>query len=206
MVKKMNIYSSKINSLKEKYTKDLAIKNNIQKTINEFNYKIFECDNKINLCDKSSLILSSISLEAKKAVTSFLEDLVTDALTFISSKDYKFKIEIDDSGKTVKCDFYIEENIDGTISKQKPEDSCGGGFVDIISTTLRYAYINLYNNPRLSGFIILDEPGKMISSEMSVKFGEFIKNIGEEFNRQTIMITHNDNIATMSDKVEVITK
>lgn len=202
----MSAIRSKLENLKKKYTTDLAIKNNIQKTINDYNMMIIDLEEKINLCDKSSMVLNNVSLDAKKSVTAFLEEVVTDALQFISGGDYSFKIEIDDTGKTTKCEFYIEEKVGEEISKQKPEDSCGGGFVDIISTTLRYAYLNLYNNPRLCGPIILDEPGKMISSEMSIKFGEFIKKLGDEFDRQTIMITHNDNITAIADNVEVVVK
>ena len=202
----MTTIRSKLDNLKKKYTTDLAVKNNINKTINEYNMMIFDLEEKINLCDKASMVLTNASLNAKKSVTAFLEEVVTDALQYISGGDYSFKIIIDDSGKTTKCEFFIEEKVGEEASLQKPEDSCGGGFVDIISTTLRYAYLNLYNNPRLCGPIILDEPGKMISSDMSIKFGEFIKKLGDEFDRQTIMITHNDNITAIADKVEVIVK
>ena len=202
----MTTIRSKLDNLKKKYTTDLAVKNNINKTINEYNMMIFDLEEKINLCDKASMVLTNASLNAKKSVTAFLEEVVTDALQYISGGDYSFKIIIDDSGKTTKCEFFIEEKVGEEASLQKPEDSCGGGFVDIISTTLRYAYLNLYNNPKLCGPIILDEPGKMISSDMSIKFGEFIKKLGDEFDRQTIMITHNDNITAIADKVEVIVK
>ena len=202
----MTLIRSKLEQLKKKYTTDLAVRNNIKSTIKEYESKIDEYSEIINICDKASMILTAVSLDAKQSVTAFLEEVVTDALKFISGGDYSFKIEIDDTGKTTKCEFYIEEKVGENISKQKPEDACGGGFVDIISTTLRYAYLNLYNNPKLCGPIILDEPGKMISSEMSIRFGEFIKKLGEEFDRQTIMITHNDNITAIADKVEVIVK
>lgn len=197
---------SKFEELKSRYERESAIKSNINKTIGEYMASIKQHEDKINLFDKSYLILNNISLEAKKTVTIFLEDVVTDAIRFISDGEYSFKIEIDDSNKTTKCEFYIVEKIGEEESKQRPEDACGGGFVDIISTTLRYAYLNLYNVPTLCGPIILDEPGKMISSEMSVKFGEFIKKLGTEFDRQTIMITHNDNLTNIADKVELITK
>lgn len=202
----MNQFRSRLNNLKERYTKESALKDGIDKALLKYDVMIYEKTNQIELCDKSSMLLTAVSIEAKKAVTMFLEDIVTDALSFISGGQYKFKIEIDDTGKTTKCEFYIVEEIDGEESKQRPQDSCGGGFVDVISTTLRYAYLNLCNNPELMGPVILDEPGKMISSEMSVKFGEFVKKLGEEFDRQTIMITHNDNLTNIADKVEVIVK
>lgn len=197
---------SKLNALKDKYTRELAIKNSIESSIANYNSLIFDIDQKTEMCDKAALLLTAVSLDAKKTVTTFLEDIVTDALSYISSGQYSFKIEIEETGKSTKCEFYIVETIDGEESKQKPQDACGGGFIDIISTTLRYAYLNLYSNPKLMGPVILDEPGKMVSSEMSIKFGEFIKKLGQEFDRQTIMITHNDNLMNIADKVELITK
>lgn len=197
---------SKLQQLKDRYNSELAIRDNIQSTITDYKTKIYFLDQTIEECDKAAILLTNISLEAKRAVTDFLEEVVTDAISYISDGQYKFKIEIEESGKSTKCEFYIVETVNGEESKQKPQDACGGGFIDVISTTLRYAYMNLYNQPQIMGPVILDEPGKMVSSEMSVKFGEFIKKLGQEFNRQTIMITHNDNLTNIADKVELVVK
>lgn len=197
---------AELQSIKDKYNSKLAIKEQLEKEVTSFKVKIHNIDKEIEVNDKAVLMLTEVSLNAKRSVTSFLEGVVTDALQYISAGQYKFEIDIDDTGKTAKCEFYVVETVDGETSRQKPEDSCGGGFVDIISNTLRYAYLSLYNNPKLMGCIIADEPGKMISSEMSVKFGEFIKNLCNDFDRQTIMITHNDNLQNVADNIEIMTK
>lgn len=201
----MNI-RAELQNLKDIHNRNMAIKENIEKDILNHKTAMHMVDIEIEKCDKAAMILTEISLNAKRSITMFLEDLVTDALQYISEGQYKFCIEIDDTGKTTKCEFYVTEEVDGVISKQKPQDACGGGFIDIISTTLRYAYLNLYNKPALCGPVILDEPGKMVSAEMSVRFGEFIKQLGDDFNRQTIMITHNDNLTNIADAVEEIVK
>lgn len=202
----MSSISEKLQELKDKYNKDLAVKEQIDKDIINYRTKVHFINKDIEVCEKANMMLIEVSLLAKQSITMFLEDLVTDALEYISEGQYKFSIDIDSTEKSSKCEFYIVETIDGEESKQRPQDSCGGGFIDIISTTLRYAYMNLYNNPTLMGPIILDEPGKMVSSEMSVRFGEFIKKLGDEFDRQTIMITHNDNLAAIADNGIVIKK
>lgn len=193
--------SKKLQTLKDKYNKESALKKQVEEDITKYRTKVYFLNQEIEECDKASIMLTSISLEAKESITMFLEDLVTDALQYISEGKYSFKIEMEP-----KCEFYIVETVDGVESKQRPQDSCGGGFVDIISTTLRYAYLNLYNNPALMGSIILDEPGKMVSADMSIRFGEFIKRLGEDFDRQTIMITHNDNLTNIADHIEEIIK
>jgi DNA repair exonuclease SbcCD ATPase subunit len=196
----------KLQVMKDKYNKENAVKEQIDKDIVGIKTDIHFTDKKIEICDKAVMMLTEVSLKAKQSITMFLEDLVTDALSYISEGQYKFEIDLDSTEKSSKCEFYIVEEIDGETSKQKPQDACGGGFIDIISTTLRYAYLNLYNNPTLMGPVILDEPGKMVSAEMSVRFGEFIKRLGDEFDRQTIIITHNDNLTNIADKVEEVVK
>lgn len=197
----MNL-SDEIQKRADTYNQKLALKTQVQEDITKYQARLYFLDKEIEECDKAVIMLTSISLEAKRSITMFLEDLVTDALQYISQGQYSFKIDIEEK----KCEFYIVEAVDGVISKQRPQDSCGGGFIDIISTTLRYAYLNLYNNPELMGPIILDEPGKMVSADMSIRFGEFIKKLGEEFERQTIMITHNDNLTNIADHIEEIIK
>lgn len=198
--------NSSLQELKNKYNQKIALKNQLEADIVKYRSNIYFMDKEIEECEKAAIMLSDISLSAKQSITMFLEDLVTDALQYISEGQYSFKIEIEGNEKSTKCEFYVVETIDGIESKQKPQDSCGGGFIDIISTTLRYAYLNIYNHPSLMGCVILDEPGKMISSDMSVRFGEFIKKLGNDFNRQTIIISHNDNLTNIADKVENIVK
>ena len=71
--------------------------------------------------------------------------------------------------------------------------------MDVISTTLRYAYIKAFNSPAINNAIILDEPGKMVSEQASVKFAEFVKKISEMFDKQTIMVTHNESLELVAD-------
>lgn len=193
-------------TFKNNFIKEKAKKESIESAIKNYKLQIKILEDNVAETEKISNILSSVALQSKQSIVKFLEDIVTDALRYISETDYSFKIEIDDAGKTYKCNFYLVEEVDGVISKQKPEDACGGGFIDIISTTLRYAYLSLYNSPKLMGSIILDEPGKMVSQDMSIRFAEFIKKLGEDFNRQTIMITHNENLKIIGDNEILITK
>ena len=58
----------------------------------------------------------------------------------------------------------------------------------------------------MSGTLFFDEPGKMISEQMSVKFAEYLKFLGNHYNRQTIMITHNNNLSSVSDRTFVVAK
>ena len=130
------------------------------------------------------------------------EKIITDALQFVSqSKDYEFIIQELTGRAKASYEFYIKSTVNGIECIQKPEDANGGGFVDIISLAAKYAYLEIFNDPKIMNDTLLyDEPGKMISEQMSVKFAEYIKFLGTHYDRQTIMVTHNDNLSNVADK------
>ena len=102
-------------------------------------------------------------------------------------------------------EFFIKTTVNGQESLQNPKDANGGGFVDIISVAAKYAYLELFNDPKIQcGTVFLDEPGKMIDEQRSVKFAEYIKELGNNYNRQTIMITHNANLKDIADQTHYV--
>lgn len=136
------------------------------------------------------------------------EKIVTDALQFITqSKDYEFIIQELTGRAKASYEFYVKSTVNGVECIQKPEDSNGGGFVDIISLAAKYAYLEIFNDPKImNDSLLYDEPAKMVSEQMSVKLAEYIKFLGSHYNRQTIMVTHNDNLSNVADKTFIITK
>ena len=192
-------FNERLQKIKDECTRREALKEKSLSELDTLQKASDKIQVDIEIREKSGIIVSDISIAAKKNAAKFLEDVVTDALRYITNRDCRFSIELDDSGKTVKCKFFVTEMINGELSKQDPIDASAGGYIDIISMALRYAYVNLYNKPKLMGWIILDEPGKMVSRDMSDRFGEFIKQLGQDFDRQTIMITHNSNLANIGD-------
>ena len=199
-------FRSRLQAIKDECNRREALREKTKSEIEVLKEASTKLQEKIEIAEKSKIIVSDISVSAKKNAVSFLEKVVTDAIQYIAGSNYRFEIDLDDSGKNIKCEFYIVEMVNGVESKQTPKDSCGGGFVDIISTALRYAYVNLYNKPKLMGWMMLDEPGKMVSANMSAKFGEFIKQLGKDFDRQTIMVTHNPNLLSIADNFITINK
>ncbi len=155
----------------------------------------------------NAILIDSAKVMRDKAKTHF-EKIVTDALQFVS-QDSTCKFVIEESmvrGKPA-YEFYIETIINGEVCRKKPEDSCGGGFIDIISVTAKVAYFKIFNNPKIMNVCFqMDEPSKMVSEQMSVKFAEYIKFLGKQFGLQIIMITHNENIAVVADDTFIVTK
>lgn len=158
--------------------------------------------------EKVIVILTQAATTSRDNARAHFEKIITDALQFVTqSKDYEFIIKELTGRAKASYEFYIKSTVNGIECIQKPEDANGGGFVDIISVAAKYAYREIFNDPKImSDTLLYDEPGKMISEQMSVKFAEYIKFLGNHYGRQTIMITHNENLSNVADKTFVVRK
>ena len=181
---------------------------NLNNEIKFLQYKIKTMEDENIALEKVITILTAAATASRDNARQHFEKIITDALQFISqSKDYEFMIK-ELTGRTkASYEFYIKSTVNGVECIQKPEDANGGGFVDIISVAAKYAYLEIFNDPKImNATLFYDEPGKMISEQMSVKFAEYIKFLGSHYNRQTIMITHNDNLSSVADKTFLVRK
>ena len=199
-------YKTAIENATNHYNLMLGEKNSIEKDIKLINYTMVKAQVDVDLYQKVQHLLNVVSTEAREKAKGLLEQTVTSAINFVSPEAVSFEIEMTTLRGKPACEFYVVSTVNGELSRQKPEDSCGGGFVDIISTALRYAYVNIFSDPHIGNAIVLDEPGKMVSELAAVKFAEFTKSLGQSFDRQTIMVTHNDNLIGIADSVNMIVK
>lgn len=198
-------------TLKELETNVIIAKQNeamLQKDIASIKKKIASLETMNERLEKVIVILTQAATTSRDNARAHFEKIITDALQFVSqSKDYEFVIKELTGRAKASYEFYIKSTVNGVECIQKPEDANGGGFVDIISVAAKYAYLEIFNDPKImSGTLLYDEPGKMISEQMSVKFAEYIKFLGNHYGRQTIMVTHNDNLSNVADKTFIVRK
>lgn len=198
-------------TLKELETNVIIAKQNesmLKKDIATIKSKMSALETMNQNLEKVIVILTQAATTSRDNARAHFEKIITDALQFVSqSKDYEFIIKELTGRAKASYEFYIKSTVNGVECIQKPEDANGGGFVDIISVAAKYAYLEIFNDPKImSGTLLYDEPGKMISEQMSVKFAEYIKFLGNHYGRQTIMVTHNDNLSNVADKTFVVRK
>jgi len=198
-------------SLRELETNVIIAKQNetmLKKDIATIKSKMSSLEAMNQNLEKVIVILTQAATTSRDNARTHFEKIITDALQFVSqSKDYEFVIKELTGRVKASYEFYIKSTVNGVECIQKPEDANGGGFVDIISVAAKYAYLEIFNDPKImSGTLLYDEPGKMISEQMSVKFAEYIKFLGNHYGRQTIMVTHNDNLSNVADKTFVVRK
>lgn len=134
-----------------------------------------------------------------------IKSIVTSCLKLVFSNNMEFEIELSQSRGKNSAEFFILEKQEGKEYKYKIQDSRGGGVIDILSLSLRLAFLLKYS-PNIEGPLILDEPAKHVSDEYIFNVSDFIKKISEEFDKQIILISHNEHISSIGDKGYRVTK
>lgn len=157
----------------------------------------------IDLKNKTSEFLRDLGAYAREQAKSQLESIITNALTFVFKEDISFKIEFEIKRGRPEAKFYIVNKYRNNTVENEPQDSRGGGVVDVVSIALRIALAECFG---VQGPIIMDEPAKHLSKEYIPDFAEFIRLISQQFNRQIIMITHNSILAECGDIIYLVEK
>ncbi|MDO5724706.1 MAG: ATPase [Tissierellia bacterium] len=162
------------------------------------NEEIEEIDQYVLTLEKVSVLLKKVAEYARNQARLNIESLVSNCLKYIFNENIDFKIDIKDTKKSLSAEFFLETYIDDVLMRTKPEISNGGGVIDIISIALRISFLQLHS-PLIEGPLILDEPAKHVSNNYIFNVGDFLKKSAERFDRQIIMVTHNEQLAEMAD-------
>lgn len=153
----------------------------------------------MDMLEKIRSLLRRVSEFAREDSKRRIESLVTNCLQFIFDSNLEFKIEINEVRGRPEAEFYVLSSSSEGIIKTKPQDSRGGGVVDVISLAIRIAMLE-NSNMDIKGPIILDEPAKHVSDEYIIQVAEFLKQVSVMFQRQVIIITHNRHLGEIADK------
>ena len=159
--------------------------------------KTLNSKQELEVIKQTRVLLQKTGDAARERAKKLLENTTTIALQYIFGDNFSAEIDIRTVSGKASADIYIVTDIGGgdTI-RVKPEDSCGGGIVDVVSIALRVAIMKLNN---INGPIILDEPGKHVSADFSMKLAEFLKYVSKTFDKQVIMVTHNNDLKMIAD-------
>lgn len=196
MINSYEILDDYINKIDSYISKEQGKKEKILEQINENNNLIKNIQLQIDLIEKVSLLLQRTSEFARNQAKIQIESLVTNCLQYIFESNIEFKIEIEELYGKPNAEFFVITETDNMIIKTKPEQSRGGGVVDIISLALRIAFLQVHK-PRIEGPLILDEPAKHVSEDYIFNVADFLKKTSEMFDRQIIMVTHNNHLSSI---------
>jgi len=202
----MNDLSSKISKVKDFISRETGKREKLLEQLDSDKNMLKELEANIELLEKVIILFQKTSVFARNQAKTQIEALVTKCLQFIFESDIEFVIEIEELRNKANAEFYVISQIDGVKIKTKPELSRGGGIVDIVSLALRIAFLQIHK-PQIEGPLILDEPAKHVSEDYIFNVGNFLDQTSQMFNRQIIMITHNQHLAAIgsnSYKVDLV--
>lgn len=198
MILNINELENQLNIAKDFLSKEKGKKEKLLEQLEENKIKVEKISLDIDLLEKVTILFQKTSEFAREQAKNQIETIVTKCLQYVFESNIQFKIEIEELRNKANAEFYVINEIGDTIIKTKPELSRGGGVVDIVSLALRIAFLQIHK-PRIEGPLILDEPAKHVSEDYIYSVGEFLKHTSEMFNRQIIMVTHNQHLSSLSE-------
>lgn len=201
---KVDRYRHKYDALFNSFTQAKAERSLLEnQVVTEHGKVATKLDRKNHLAEIQALLVNTAD-QAREVGRQRMEKVVTRALQSVFGSDFTFEIEMDESGGKPIARFLVcSVGENGEVIKNEPQDSRGGGINDIVAFALQVAVLVVYNEPKIQGPIILDEPGKHVSEEYAVKFGEFLEFVSKTFNRQIIMVTHQPHLAATANRTLV---
>jgi DNA repair exonuclease SbcCD ATPase subunit len=146
------------------------------------------------LFEQVSQLLQQTAEHAREQARANIEGLVGSTLQAIFGPSYGFRIEMTEKAGRPEAEFYVLSEYQGEMLKTRPQDSRGGGVVDVLSLGLRIAMLETYR-PRLQGPMLLDEPAKHVSEEYIQATADLLQRVADSFGRQVIMVTHSTHLA-----------
>lgn len=201
---KVGRLTHRLRKLEDDYNIKLAEKNLLEKQKAEEEIKVGSQLKVKKHLEEVTMLLIKTADTSREAGRKRMENVVTKALQSVFGPDFSFEIEMEESGGKPIARFLVcSVGEKGEIIKNEPQESRGGGINDIVAFAVQVATLVVYNEPKIQGPIILDEPGKHVSEEYVVKFGEFLEFVSKTFNRQIFMVTHQPHLAATANKTLV---
>lgn len=145
---------------------------------------------------KAVELLTLIQKATREKTKQDFETIVSHALRYVLNSDYSLKLEFGKRGNLPELNFNIQspscqEFVD-------PNDTESGGVIDLVSLALRLVLIEI-TNPKIEGFIILDETFKHLSKNYLEAAIQFLQEINKKLNRQIIFVSHIEEFIENAD-------
>lgn len=185
----------------QKYNTRLGQRSLLQKQYDEAILRKAEAEKLLGKYDLVQILLQKTSDYARQQAKTRIEDIVSEALNVVYGGRHRFIIDLVVRSNRPEADYYLSDN--GVTTQLKPPDyGRGGGKIDVITLALRLAITEILQIP---GPLFLDEVGKHIDK---VEDGDttalenlayFLQEYSRQFNRQIILITHHDALASIGD-------
>lgn len=148
---------------------------------------------------RTAELLKEASAKARASAIQIIENVVTHCLQLVFESHMEFFIVEDDKKKATEVQFYVTDEFGNRSNPMIPEETRGGGVVDVISIALRLALSEILKG-QVGGPLLFDEPAKYVSLDYIGNLGIFLRRFSEEYHRQMIIVTHDAYLANIGNK------
>jgi len=149
---------------------------------------------RLNGLELAQVFFQQVAKDTQEILRFQITDVVQVALDVVFPRQYDFSVEFVTKNNKTFADIYLLRN----GAKIDPMDASGGGVVDIISFALRLAAWTLSTTDDM---IMFDEPFKYLSNDLRPVAGQILSDLSQKLNIQIIMVTHDENMIEIADKV-----
>lgn len=149
--------------------------------------------------EEAQTIIRTVALQTQQELQFRISSITTAALEAVFPDPYEFQLQfVERGGKTEADAVFLRdgEPID-------PMSGSGGGAVDIAAFSLRASAWKLAPNRPT---ILLDEPFKMLSSDLMPKAADMIMELSKKLKLQIIMVTHREELIEAADRTFFVAK
>lgn len=182
------------NNIVPDFNQKVAELNLLERTIEQQEATIHECEVMIEAGKKSRILFQNIAKNTQEKLEEHISNLVSLALKAVSPDFPNFIAEMTVRRNQLECDLWFEKN--GV--KFPPMNSSGGGPKDIASFALVVSYWAIDKSYRPT--IVLDEPFRNVSPDLQANVGDMLRMICDKLNLQLIIVSHADNINESADR------
>lgn len=152
------------------------------------------------ILEDAQALIQETARETQEQLKYHLEDIIQMGLEICFPEEYTAYVEFESKRGKTECDIYLRNEAGKRID---PVEDSGGGLVDIVSLALRMACWVISSSAPV---IFFDEPFKWVDISLRPLAGELLKTISEKLNIQILMVTHDEEMRAIANKIFEIKK
>ena len=154
------------------------------------------CNTERAYLEQAHVLVLSVAKDTQEQLVYHISDLCSLANSAVFDNPYRVRLSFESKrGRTEARVVFCRDG-----NEMDPEDSSGGGTVDVAAFALRVALWSLQRE-RTRPVFILDEPFRFLSARFQSRACAMLREISRQLKVQIIMVTHEGELMDAADRV-----
>lgn len=173
----------------------------VEKNMDDYQKKLDTLETDIQMYHEArQLFIEAAKFTREKTIAKVEHNLSAALKAIFQDPTMNFKIDIREKRAVLQAEFFVAWEENGHRIERDPLVAKGGSIVDVVTTGLRLVFLKS-NQPAKRPILFLDEPGKFLDSERRARYGQWIYQISHELGIQVVMITHDEELKAVADRM-----